>query len=158
MKRVKKSFPHILIAIFALGTLGACATKQPNVDNWGHGSKGDGPLAHHPQGVSHTPAPTYEFSNPAPVYQAPIAQPAPMVSNFVGCKGDFALTNRQTGQLLAHGRAVSTAQGLFSLMPNGQSGRALNAFQNQSLTFKPDCNCGAPVNNIQNVPPINVCH
>lgn len=129
-----------IISFGAMFALAGCA-HEPNVPNWGHGSRGDGPLAHHPQGVDHIETPRV-IEQQGNVIAPPPPQDYNAVSYLTGCTGSFSVTNRNTGELLVTGRGLSTPQGMMVLGRNGeQTGKIVNAMGGQSLTFKPDCNC-----------------
>lgn len=132
-----KIFAGLIIGAFL--AIGGCA-HEPKVPNWGHHSHGDGPLAHHPQGVEHVDHGDMGPMNAPPPPQGDNGYNA--VSYLTGCTGVFVVNNRNTGELLVTGRGVSTPEGMMVLGKDGrQTGKIVNAMAGQSLTFKPDCNC-----------------
>ena len=85
------SYTHLDVYKRQMFALAGCA-HEPNVPNWGHGSRGDGPLAHHPQGVEHIETP-HVVEQQGNVIAPPPAQDYNAVSYLTGCTGTVSYTH-----------------------------------------------------------------
>lgn len=131
-----------LIAIASFAFIGACATKEPEVKNWGHNSKDDGPIGHHEKDVVHVESPVV-IEAPKEIIAPPMAANVSAydkVSNLYGCTGSFTLYGTN-GQFVTSGRAYNDEKGLFVLNKGAKTGKIVNAKLGESLLFSPDCSC-----------------
>lgn len=145
LKSKMNAKPIIILSLLSIIGLGACATSEPTVPNWGHHSNSDGPLGHHEKGVQHIEKPIFIEKPPIVEYAPPpaptIAKNYNQVSNLFGCTGAFSL-QAENGQILATGRAYNAPEGLYIIDKNGvKTGKIINNTGTQSLIFSPDCGC-----------------
>ena len=95
---------------------------------------------------------------PPPPPPPPVVRSFDHTTEFAGCTGNFAVTD-MGGKTIQTGRAFNAPEGLYVLDKMGRrTGNIVVAGTGRNVLFKPDCNCGANQEPMQQPGPNGMHH